>query len=125
MPNLVSLTRPSLIVFSPDTGKSSDRVISNLQISVQSFIKENYHNSRTSHDIDMKLETVTKLDKRKHGNVKKFGDNIMSTNCDFIVFFSIYDQFAAMGKLNSGRMVYKIYIFINNNFSSHKTLNQN
>ena len=89
MPNLVSLTRPSLILFSPDTGKSSDRVISNLQISGQSFINENYHNSRTSHDIDMKLETVTKLDKRNTATSK----NLAITSCQQIVTSLSFFQF--------------------------------
>ena len=35
------------------------------------FMKENCHNFRTSDDIDMKLEPVTKLGKRQY-NVKKF-----------------------------------------------------
>ena len=37
-------------------GKSSDGGISDFLISGQSFLKENCHNSRTSDDIDMKLE---------------------------------------------------------------------
>ena len=53
----------------------------------QPLIKENYHNSRTSHEIDIKLGPVTKHDKKKK-NVKKFDDGIMSTNCD--VIFPIY-----------------------------------
>ena len=47
---------------SPDIGQNG--VISDFRISSQSLIKENCHNSRTSDDIDMKLGTVTKLDKR-------------------------------------------------------------
>ena len=39
----------------------------------------------------------------------------MSTNCDVIVFFPIYGEFAAIRKPDSGRMVCKTYIFINNN----------
>ena len=31
-------------------------------------------------------------------------------------YFSIYGQFAAIWRPDSGRMVYKTYIFINNNF---------
>ena len=31
----------------------------------------------------------------------------MSAKCDASVFFLIYDQFAAMRKLDSGRIVYK------------------
>ena len=48
---------------SPDIGQNSDERIFNFQISVQSLIKENCHNSRTSDAIDMKLGPVTKLDK--------------------------------------------------------------
>ena len=49
---------------SPDIEKNSDGSISDFQISGQSLIKLNCHNSRTSDDIDMKLGVVTKLDKR-------------------------------------------------------------
>ena len=59
---------------SPDIGQNSDGGISNFQISGQSLLKENDHNSRTSDDIDIKLGQVTKLNKRqdKQSNVKKF-----------------------------------------------------
>ena len=51
--------------------------------------------SRISHGIVMKLGRVTKLDRR---NISKtFGDSAMSTNCDVIVFFGIYGQFATIG----------------------------
>ena len=33
--------------------------------------KKNYNNSRTSHDIDIKLEPVTELDKRNKATSKK------------------------------------------------------
>ena len=59
MPNLVSVTCPSLQIL----GKSQTG-ISDLWISGQSLIKENCHNFRTSDDIDMKLGAVTKLEKR-------------------------------------------------------------
>ena len=49
---------------SPDIGQNSDGGISDFRISGQSLIKENCYNSRTSDDIDMKLATVTRLDKR-------------------------------------------------------------
>ena len=42
----------------------------------------------------------------------------MSAHGDAIAFFPIYGQFAAVWKLDSGRMVYKTYIFINNNLLS-------
>ena len=48
----------------------------------------------------------------------------MSSNCDVIVFFPIYSQFGAMRKPDFGRMVYKIYIFVNK-LLSYKTWKQN
>ena len=54
------------------------------------ILKEKCHNSRTSGDIDMKLEPVTKLDKRNKTASKKFNDEVMSGNCDVIVVSSIY-----------------------------------
>ena len=38
----------------------------------------------------MKLEPVTKLDKRNKTASKKFNDEVMSGNCDVIVVSSIY-----------------------------------
>ena len=49
---------------SPDIGQNSDGSISDFQIFGQYLISKNCHNSRTSHDINMKLGTVTKLDNR-------------------------------------------------------------
>ena len=49
---------------SPYIGQNSDGTISDFQISGQAFIEENCHNSRTSNDIDVKLELVTKLEKK-------------------------------------------------------------
>ena len=49
----------------------------------------------------------------------------MLANCDFIVFFPIYGQFAAIRKPDSRRMVCKTYIFINSNVLSYKTWKQN
>ena len=83
-------------------------------------MKENSHNSRTSNDIDMKLGTVTKLDKRNTATSKKIYDYIMLANCDVVVIFSIYGQFGAIPKPDSRRIVYKTYIFINSNFLSYK-----
>ena len=60
MPNFVSLTRPSLQIL----GKSQMGLLPIFQISGQSSIKENYHNSRTSDNIDTELGPVTKRDKR-------------------------------------------------------------
>ena len=52
---------------SPDIWLDRDGGISNLQISGQSQIKRNCHNSRISGDTDMKVELVIKLEK---GNKK-------------------------------------------------------
>ena len=43
----------------------------------------------------MTLGPVTKLDKRNKATSKKFDDDAMSANCDFIVIFRIYGQFRA------------------------------
>ena len=51
--------------------KNSDRGISNFRISGQSFKNENCQNSIASHDIDMKLGPVTKLDKTNMAISKK------------------------------------------------------
>ena len=53
-------------------------------------IKGNCHNSRTSDDIDLKLGTVTKRDKKNKTTSKKFDNDVMSKNCDVIVIFRIY-----------------------------------
>ena len=45
----------------------------------------------------MKLGPVTKLDKRNKTTSKTFDNDIMSTNCDITVTFSIYGQFGATG----------------------------
>ena len=58
VPNFVSLTRPSLQIL--DKIQTGEFVY--FQISGQSLIKENCHNSRISHDIGMKLGSVIKLD---------------------------------------------------------------
>ena len=41
----------------------------------------------------MKLVLVTKLDKGNASTSKKIDDDVMSANCDAIVFFPIYGQF--------------------------------
>ena len=68
--------------------------ISNFQISGQLPKSKNYHNSRTSNDIDMKLAPVTKYDKRntetsRKGTQQKIDDKIMSANCGVIFIFLI------------------------------------
>ena len=106
---------------SPDIGQNPDGGISDFRISGQSLIKENFHNSRTTDDINMKLVPVTKLGKRNKTLPKKFDDDFISENYDVIVIFPIYHQFGAIQKLDSGSIVYKTYIFIDNNLLSYKS----
>ena len=73
----------------------------------------------------MKLGPVRKLGKSNTETLKKIDDDVMLTNCDIIIFFPIYGKFAAIRKPDSGRMVYKTYIFINSNLLSYKTSKQN
>ena len=48
----------------------------------------------------------------------------MLENCYVIAIFPIYDQFVAIWKLYSGRIVYKTYILINSGLLSNKNWNQ-
>ena len=68
----------------------------------------------------MKLGPVTTTDKRNTEILKNY-DEVISANCDVIVFFPIYSQFAAIRQPHSGRVVYKTYVFINSNLLSYKT----
>ena len=73
----------------------------------------------------MKLAPVTELDMSKKATLQKFDDYVIPVNCDVIVIFTIYDQFGANRKPDSGRMVCKTYIFIKSNFLSYKNKKQN
>ena len=68
----------------------------------------------------MKFRSVTKLDKRNKTTSKKFDDDVISENCDVIAIFSIYGQFGAIRKLDSGCIVCKTYIFTNSNLLSYE-----
>ena len=74
---------------SPDIRHNSDWGIPDFRISCQFLIKGNFHNSTASHDIDMKLGSVTKRDKRNKTTPKKFDDDAMPTNFDVNVIFPI------------------------------------
>ena len=87
-------------------------------------MKRNCHNSTDSDDIDIKLKPVTKPDKRNKITSKKFDDDVNSENFDAIAIFSIYGQFRAICKLDSGRIVCKTYIFINSNLLLTKAKNR-
>ena len=68
----------------------------------------------------MELVQVTKIEKRNKATSKRIGDNVILANFDVIVIVSIYGQIGAIQEPNSGRMVCRTYIFINNSFSSYK-----
>ena len=72
----------------------------------------------------MKLGLATKLDKRNKTTSRYFNNDVMSGNFDVIVIFSVYGQFGAIWKPNSGRIVCKIYIFNNSNLLSYKNQNR-
>ena len=67
---------------------------------------ENDHNSKSCHDINMKLGPVTKSDKTSASMSKQFVYDVMPENRDVIVFFLIYGKIVAIRKLDFGRMVY-------------------
>ena len=78
------LTRPNL------------QLLDKAQTRVFPIVNQNCHNSRASHDIDMRLGPATKLDKINTSASKQIGDGVMSSNCDVIVFFPIYEKSAAI-----------------------------
>ena len=72
---------------SPDIGQNSDGGISDFWIFGQFLITENFHNYRSSNDIDSKLGPVTKLDKRNKTTSKKIDDEVMPANCVHVSSF--------------------------------------
>ena len=94
--------------------KTQTGVITKFRISGQSLIKVNCHNSRTSDDIDMKLGSVTKFDKKNKITSEKF-DNDDMLDGDVIVIFLIHGQFGAILKPDSGQIACKTCIFTNSN----------
>ena len=51
------------------------------------FCKENYHNSTTNNDVDMKLGPVPKLDKTNKIISKSFDDDVIQQNVSSLWFF--------------------------------------
>ena len=68
----------------------------------------------------MKLGPATKLDKRNEVTSNKLDGDVMPEYCDVIAIFSIYRQFGAIRKPDSGGIVCKTYISINSNLLSYK-----
>ena len=63
----------------------------------------------------MKFGPITKIDKRNTSTSKKFDDDFMLIDCNVIVFFLVYGKFAAIQRSDFRGMVFKTYIFINDN----------
>ena len=97
LPNLASLTPPSLQIF----GKNADGGISDFWLSGQSLIKENCHNSRASASIDKKLGPVTKLGKKNKKNTKKVEDDAISK----IVASLLFLQFMVNSEQSRSRIL--------------------
>ena len=94
--------------------------ISNFWISGQSLIKENCPNSSTSDDIDMKLGPVTKLDKGNNKRQKNI-DDVMSENCDVIVFFGFMANLEQSGSRIPDQQSAKLIFSLMVNFYLTKT----
>ena len=90
---------------SPDIGQNSDGSIFNFWFSGQSLMNKNCQNSGVSHDIDMNVRPVPKIDSKNTETSKILDNDVISAICDVIVFFSIYGQFAAIRKPDSGYMI--------------------
>ena len=103
---------------SPGIGQNSDKGIYDFRISGQSLLKIIVITPEKVMIMDMK--PITKLDKRNKTTSNKVDDDAMSENCDAIAIFLIYGQFGGIGKLDSGRIVCKAYIFINSHLLSYK-----
>ena len=89
---------------SPDIGQNSDGDISDFQISGQSLIKENCHNSRANVDIDMKFGSVTKIDKRNKITSKK----LTTTSCQKTV--TSLSFFGFLANLESAKVMFSVIV---------------
>ena len=90
MPNVVSLTHPSLQIL----GKTQMVVFSISGFLVNLLYKKI---SRTSDDNDVKLRTLTKLDERNKKASKKLVDDVVSVNYDVMVFSQFVDNLDQFG----------------------------
>ena len=84
----------------PDLGQNSDGIISDFRISGQFLIKGNFHNSRTSDNIGIKIGPVTKLDTSK----KTTSKNVKMTSCWKIPTSFLFFQFRANLGLSRSRI---------------------
>ena len=114
MPNLVSITRPSLQIL----GKTQTWV----------FLISGFLVSPLQKKIVIIPEPVmilTWIDKRNKTTSKKIDVDLMSENYDVIVIFRIFGQFGAIRRPDSGHRVCKSYVFSNRNLLSYKNWKQN
>ena len=101
-------------------GRHSYRGLSNFQISSLSSVNKNWHDTRISNDVNMKLGPMTKLGKRNTAMSKKIDDDDMSASYDVIDIVFFYGQFWAIWMPVSGRTVCDCYVLINSNHLSYK-----
>ena len=101
---------------SPDNGQNSHGGILDFQISCQLFTEKNYHNSRTSNDIDVKLGPVTNLEKKNTAILKKYNDGVISE----FMMLSFFGLMTNLEQFGSQSPDCKTYIFINSNLLSYK-----
>ena len=85
---------------SPDIEQNSNGGISDFQISGQSLIKENCHDSRTSNDTDMKLGPVTKINRINKAMSKIFDDDVMLEILTSLLFFQFMANLEQSGSGN-------------------------
>ena len=106
---------------SPDIGRNSHKGISDFRISGQSLMKGNCHNSRTSDDdIDMKLRSVTKFDKRNKTTSKKLTKTSYRKIVTLLSFFGFLVNLEQSGGRILDKRVCKSYVSSNSNLLSHK-----
>ena len=93
---------------SPDIRKNPDRGI---PVFWSFLYGINFHNSRTSDDIDIKNGPVAKIDKENKITSEKFSDGLILENFDITVIY----PFEVIQKLDSRYTVCKLNIFIDSN----------
>ena len=65
-------------------GKNSDGAIAYFQVSGYALMNKNCHNSSASNDIDMKLGSITKRNKRNTSDLQKIESDVM------LAYFEIF-----------------------------------
>ena len=78
--------------------QNSDKGIFDFNISAQSLLKQNCHNTRTSDDINMKLGPVTELDKKNKMKSKKL---TMRSSWQIVTSLSIFQLIANLEQSGS------------------------